>query len=119
MPDVLWRLADQMQYEEIGMGYVVMVEDNSHFMDAESRSRLGEFAEADTAMAQCRRIVDEFLRSNHRPGMSAEDLNDSYVMFGEDAYICCVDTPAVIFSAWDYAREQSDLLCRDGREATR
>ena len=101
------------------MGYVVMVEDNSHFMDAESRFRLGEFAEADTAVAQCRRIVDEFLRSNYRSGMSAEDLNYSYVMFGEDAYICCVDTPDVTFSAWDYAWEQSNLLCRDGQQATR
>jgi hypothetical protein len=32
-------------------------------------------------------------------------------MFGEDPYICSVDVPLVSFGAWDYAREQSIVLC--------
>lgn len=93
------------------MGYVVMVEDNSHFMDEGNRYRLGEFAEAETAIAQCRRIVNESLSAAYVPGMSAHALYDSYVMFGEDPYICCVEVPAVAFASWDYARTESVDIC--------
>ena len=96
------------------MGYVVMVDDNSHFMDERSRYRLGDFVDAGTAIGHCRRIVDEYLASAHTLGMTAGALYDNYVMFGEDPYVCCVDVPAVGFSAWAYAKECSRCLCEDG-----
>jgi hypothetical protein len=77
------------------MGYVVMVDDNLHFMDEGSRSRVGEFAEAEVAIGHCRRIVDDYLVSAHEPGMSAGALWDSFTMFGEDPFICSVDAPFV------------------------
>ena len=93
------------------MGYVVMVDDNSHFMDESSRYRLGDFADADTAIGHCRRIVDEYLASAHTLGMTADALYDNYVMFGEYPYVCCADVPAVGSSALDYAQERSSALC--------
>lgn len=96
------------------MSYVVMVDDNFHFMDKGSRYRLGDFEDADTAVDHCRRIVDEYLASALEPGMTSGALYKSYAMFGEDPYICCVDVPPVSFSAWGYAQIQAQELCGDG-----
>jgi hypothetical protein len=93
------------------MSYVVMVDDNFHYMDESERYRLGKFDDAEVALGECRRIVNDYLLAAYKPGMSARELYDSYKMFGEDPYVCCVDVPQVRFSAWDYARNQSVLLC--------
>ena len=93
------------------MGYVVMVDDNFHFMDKGSRYRLGDFQDADTAVDHCRRIVDEYLASALEPGMTPGALYKSYAMFGEDPYICCGDVLLMSCSVCDYAREQISLMC--------
>jgi len=94
------------------MPYVVMVDDNFHYMDEDERYRLGEFADAAVAIAQCRRIVDEYLESAFKPGMSAEQLWESYRGFGEDPFILSVNATPVHFSAWDYARGRCADLCQ-------
>jgi hypothetical protein len=83
------------------MGYVVMVDDNFHFMDKAYRRRLGEFEDVQVALGHCRHIVDEYL----------DALYENYVMFGEDPYICGGDAAAMEFSAWIYARERSNAMC--------
>lgn len=97
------------------MSYVVMVDDNFHHQDPEERYCLGEFAEAEVAFDHCRRIVDEYLGSTYETGMSAADLFDSYMFFGEDPFVAPSaensELPPSPFSAWDYARERSALLC--------
>lgn len=93
------------------MPYVVMVDDNFHYMDEDERYKHGEFADADVAIEHCRQIVDEYLASAYKPGMSAIELWDSYVSFGEDPFVVCVDAPQVRFSAWEYAKERCRLLC--------
>lgn len=93
------------------MPYVVMVDDNFHYMDEDERYRLGEFADADVAIAHCRRIVEEYLASAYEAGMSTQDLWDSYKAFGEDPFIQSVDVPPIRFSAWDHARERCSLMC--------
>lgn len=94
------------------MPYVVMVDDNFHYMDEDERFKYGEFANADVAIEHCRRIVDEYLASALTPGMSAAELWDSYKLFGEDPFIRSVDAPPVQFSAWEYARSRCPTLCR-------
>ena len=64
------------------MPYVVMVDDNFHYMDEDERYRHGEFSDAGVAIEHCRQIVDEYLESALKPGMSAEELWDSYKSFG-------------------------------------
>ena len=93
------------------MPYVVMVDDNFHYMDEDERYRHGEFADAGVAIEHCRQIVDEYLESALKPGMSAEELWDSYKSFGEDPFIQSVDVAPVRFSAWDYARGRCADLC--------
>lgn len=96
------------------MPYVVMVDDNFHYMDEDEdeRYRHGEFADAGVAIEHCRQIVDEYLESALKPGMSAEELWDSYKSFGEDPFIQSVDVAPVRFSAWDYARGRCLDMCR-------
>ena len=93
------------------MPYVVMVDDNFHYMDEDERYKLGEFAEAGVAIEHCRRIVDEYLESAYKPGMQSSELWDSYVSFGEDPFILSVDATPVGFSAWDYGRGRCAEIC--------
>lgn len=43
--------------------------------------------------------------------MSAAQLYESYVLYGEDPFIQSVDVPQVPFSARDYAQERCQALC--------
>ena len=97
------------------MPYVVMVDDNFHYMDEgeDERYKHGEFADAGLAIGHCRKIVDEYLESANKAGVSASELWDSYVSFGEDPFILSVDAPEVRFSAWEYAKERCRVLCAD------
>jgi hypothetical protein len=94
------------------MPYVVMVDDNFHYRDEDERYKHGEFADANVALEHCRRIVDEYLVSAYKTGMSADELLDSYKSFGEDPFIQSVDVAPVRFSAWDYASGRCVEMCR-------
>jgi hypothetical protein len=92
------------------MAYVVFVGDNFHYMDETERSKLGEFDTCEAAQAACRKIVDEFLLANHKPGQSAAELYGTYRDFGDDPFI--VGTPPCPFSAWSYAKRRAEEICR-------
>jgi hypothetical protein len=101
------------------MPYVVMVDDNFHPQDEDERYELGEFADGAEAIEHCRRIVDGFLESGYKTGMSASELFSHYTTFGEDPFIVSRDAPKVSFSAWDYARERCRELCGGEKELAR
>ncbi len=58
--------------------------------------------------------MDDCLESARKPGMSATELWNSYVSFGEDPFIVSVDAPKIRFSAWEYAEERCQMLCAAG-----
>ena len=91
--------------------YTVMVDDNFHYMDEDERWQYGVFATAEEALAACRKIVDESLAHLHKPGMTAEELYQQYVLFGDDPFIVGPDVKGVLFSAWTYARERATAIC--------
>jgi hypothetical protein len=94
------------------MSYRVLVDENSHYQDPESRWELGTFDTAAEALAACRKMVDEDLLEQHKPGMSAADLFTVYKALGDDPFIVPVDGAAPIeFSAWDYAEERCRAIC--------
>jgi hypothetical protein len=93
-------------------GFRVLVDDNYHFMDEDERYTLGDFATHEEALAACKQIVDDFLLSNHQPGMTAASLCSGYTGFGEDPWIAHEGGYAH-FSAWDYAKRRCDEMCRD------
>ena len=90
--------------------YRVLVDDNFHYRDESERYTLGTFATCAEAMAACRRIVDEFLLDQYKPGMAAEELCSLYTGFGEDPFIVGAD-PTCRFSAWSYATARCAEIC--------
>jgi hypothetical protein len=91
--------------------YEILVDDNYHYMDEESRYKDGTFDSYGEALARAKAIVDDFLKQNHIPGMTSKELFRIYTGFGEDPFI--VPSGESHFSAWDYARERCQELCRE------
>ena len=101
------------------MPFEVIVDDNFHYMDEAERYVLGSFETFEAALDAAKRIVDEYLASAYRPGITVEELYESYTSFGEDPFIKTseVQAGAGAFSAWRYARERCAILC--GADTTR
>lgn len=91
--------------------FKVLVDDNFHYKDESERSTQGTFATLDEAVTACKRIVDSYLRDNFKPGISARDLYENYTMFGDDPFILSEFGDGG-FSAWHYAKERCEQLCR-------
>lgn len=91
--------------------FKVMVDDNFNYQDEGERHTHGCYATLDEAIFACRRIVEDYLASAHKPGMTARELLSSYQSFGDDPYIVSNQGSAG-FSAWDYAKRRSEEICR-------
>jgi hypothetical protein len=87
--------------------YTVYVDENFHYMDESERYKHGEFDDCQSAVAACKRIVDEFL-STCDVSAGAEGMYKQYTNFGEDPWIGSDDSHCK-FSAWDYAKKR----CRE------
>lgn len=96
------------------MSFKVVVADNFHYMDESEHYEHETFPTLELAVEASKLIVDEYLASAYKPGMSASELYDSYVSFGEDPFIVSPDVKGVLFSAWTYARERCDVICHTG-----
>ena len=86
--------------------FKVLVDDNFHYMDESERYSRGAFSTWAEAVAECKRIVDEELAHMYKPGMSSEELFQTYAFFGEDPFIVGAGA-GDIFSARDYAHARS------------
>jgi hypothetical protein len=96
--------------------YKVLVDDNFHFMNQDYREVGGVYETAAEAIAACKEIVDDCLKPMLQPGMSCKALYRQYEQFGEDPFVRAIDPngPPAAFTAWQYAREQCEVLCSDG-----
>jgi hypothetical protein len=96
----------------LGHTYSVYVDDNYHYMDEEARYKLGDFATLEEAVAACKRMVDEFLKDEVSPDLTAAERCAQYTGFGPDPFIVTDDPDAAHppFSAWSYAKER----CKEG-----
>ncbi len=90
--------------------YTVVVDENSHYMDAAQRYEHAVFDICEEAIAACKKIVDDYLLANYQPGMIAAELYESYTLFGDDPFIVGEDDECR-FSAWHYARQRCEALC--------
>jgi hypothetical protein len=96
-----------------GERYRLLVDDNSHHMDESERYEAGSFATREAAQRAAQEIVDQYLESVYTPGMTADELYGSYTSWGEDPFIVSPrDDDERHFSAWDYARQRCEELCR-------
>lgn len=91
------------------MTYRVLIDDNFHYMDEKERTTFGDFESLAEAIAACKKIVDDCLNGDYKPGMTAEALYSNYTMFGDDPWISGGD--GAPFSAWDYAQERCAEIC--------
>lgn len=94
--------------------FVVIVEDNFHYQDADERYELGRFPTIEDAIATCERLVTESLAHLFVAGMSADELYEQYMAFGDDAFIfdIAADHPAdVPWSACEFARLRRGGSC--------
>jgi hypothetical protein len=93
--------------------YKVVVDDNFNYMDEGARWEKGTYVTLEEALTVCRRLVENWLQEGYRPGISAQDLYDGYVMYGDDPFIVVLDglDEGAKFSAWDYAKERSRVIC--------
>jgi len=95
--------------------YKVEVDDNFNYMDEGARWEKGTYVTREEALAVCRRLVENWLQEGYCPGISAQELYDGYVMYGDDPFIVVVGgtDESAKFSAWDYAKERSRVICGD------
>lgn len=84
--------------------YIVMVDDNFHYMDEYERYKHGEYDTPEEAIRECVKIVEKSIR--YQNGSTPEELYSNYCMFGEDPFII----GGVGFSGWDYAKEYCEKL---------
>ena len=93
--------------------FTVLVADNYDYQSAAYVD--SHHPDIESALAQCRDIVDRCLAECHQPGESAQGLFETYKLYGDDPYLEGSDTPA--FSAWDYARLRALVMCANDGEA--
>jgi hypothetical protein len=91
--------------------FTVVIADNFHYMDESEKYEHGKFETLEAAILASKRIVDEFLISAMKPGMTADALYRQYTSFGDDPYIVGSKEPGVPFSAWTYAKARCSALC--------
>ena len=91
------------------MAYRVLVDDNAHYMDLDTRWVRGEYDSIEEALLVCRALVEISLAEHFRAGMSAEELQRAYRADGDDPFIATTDSSLrqVDFSGWDYACQRS------------
>jgi hypothetical protein len=94
--------------------YVVLVNDNFHYMDEDERYRAGDFATLGEAVQACRKIVDVFLQTSYKPGMASDKLYDLYVfIWGQPVY------PRTRISFFLHGITQGSAAMRSAREQNR
>ena len=91
--------------------YRVYVDDNFHYMDEEYRYQQGGYGDWESAVAVCKRIVDDFLQLHYKLGMTSQKLWELYRDFGEDPFILSPGSEPPAFSAWNYARDRCKEIC--------
>lgn len=96
--------------------YTVWVDDNFHYMDESNRYELGKYESLAAAIAAAKRIVDEYLLSAYKHGITADQLYHSYVSFGEDPFIIPSEGNEILFSAWNYAKARCQELCEPNKQ---
>ena len=87
--------------------YIVLVDNNSHYMDGSDRYVLGTFETPEEAVVACTELIDRCLREAYFPGIESGDLWNTYAAYGDDPFIV-----GHSFSAWDYARMRCEEMCR-------
>ena len=85
--------------------YTVYAYSGFHLMGDAEKYLLGEFGDCASAVAACKKIVDDFLLSIRDSASSPETLLEEYERSGPEPYIES-DDPTCWFSTADYVRRR-------------
>lgn len=96
------------------MSYLVLIDDNFHYGDSDSRVTGPTFEKYEEAVAYCQSRVNSYLEEQYQPGLAAEALYSNYTSFGDDPFIIGDEVGAAKFSAWEYALLRSKEICANG-----
>ena len=103
-----WAHADDLLrgcvYRQWGP-FQLVVDDNAHYMDEESRSMRRVYELEADALRAAHEIVDATLVDEQQSGLHGAELLRQYKQFGDDPSIT-----NSTFSAWDYATWRSRIL---------
>jgi hypothetical protein len=89
--------------------YEIYIDDNYN-MDEDERTGAGEFETLEDAIAEAKRIVDNYLLGVYKkhPEFSAEDLFKEYTKYGVDPWIFPNYSK---YNSWEYAKKRSREIC--------
>ena len=102
------------------MKYIVLVDDNFHYMDDTESVNEGEFDTAEAAIACAKTVVDKCLAglysqlSKQQPAgktLAADELYRHYNSFGDSPFVIAEDK-TVKFSGWSYAKERCEEMTK-------
>jgi guanosine-3',5'-bis(diphosphate) 3'-pyrophosphohydrolase len=92
--------------------YQLRIYDNFHYMDESEAYDSGEFETYEEALNAAKKIIDDYLAKNWRPGITESELIEQYTSFGEDPMIIPVENDKhERFSAWEYAKTSVINIC--------
>ena len=95
--------------------YTLFVDDNYHFTHEDNTAaERGEYATYEEAVGEAKRIIDHYLEEAYEPPMTAEELLESYKLYGEDPFVV-PDRGKKKFSGWDYAAVRCREICGRGK----
>ena len=97
------------------MSYLVLIDDNYYYSDAECRVTDPTFETYKEAVAYCQSRVNLYLEEQYQPGVDAEALYSNYQSFGDDPFIVSDEVGSEKFSAWDYALIRCKEMCANGK----
>ena len=92
----------------------VLIDDNFHYMDKEARVDGPTFVTYAQARDWVRDFMDRQLEELYEPGMDPSSLISRYKMFGEDPWIQPTPDGVKRWSAWSYAEQRAEAVCRNG-----
>ena len=90
--------------------FAVIVRDNFHYMDESEQYESGRFKTYEEALVHSKQIVDDFLATSRKTGMTKEQLYRLYTSFGDDPFVS-PDPGTQRFSAWAYAEMRCRQIC--------
>ena len=90
--------------------YIVLIDDNFHFMDESERYSSGTYTTYEEAVEKCKQIVDEFLEDAISPEDSVDSLYTCWLMYGENPFI--IGENVGDFSSTEFAKLRCEKLTK-------
>ena len=87
--------------------YMLFVDENFLYHNKAERYLKGVYEDCETAVSECKKIVDDFLMKIYGTGKTEQELWEYYTRWGEEPWVMEEDADSDCgFSAWEYANRR-------------